>query len=131
MAGRHTVEAADSSGRYRRAGWVDVAAGKVAHLDVPAEARPTGGVAERRKQLLAGIDQGRLHACVRAIAKQGLSQDAYVQIEISVDATGAVGFLNVIDTDLVGPTAGCVREVLADVRFQAGPAATWRERIDL
>jgi hypothetical protein len=28
-------------------------------------------------------------------------------------------------------TATCVREVLADVRFGSGDAATWREKIDL
>jgi hypothetical protein len=39
--------------------------------------------------------------------------------------------LNVIDTDLPSPTANCVRDALVDVRFGAGDAATWRERIDL
>ena len=48
-----------------------------------------------------------------------------------MDPTGAIGFLNVIDTDLPSTTAACVREVLADVAFGKGPAATWRERIDL
>jgi hypothetical protein len=67
---------------------------------------------------------------MRSIAKAGLT-GTYVQIEIAVDAHGAVGFLNVIDTDLPAATAGCVREVLADVRFGQGAAATWRERIDL
>ena len=68
--------------------------------------------------------------CTRSIAKAGLT-GTYVQIEIAVDAQGAVGFLNVIDTDLPSATADCVREVLADVRFGRGAAATWRERIDL
>ena len=67
---------------------------------------------------------------MRSIAKAGLT-GTYVHIEISVDAQGAVGFLNVIDTDLPSATSGCVREVLADVRFGAGAAATWRERVDL
>ncbi len=134
MPGRHTVEAADSAGRFRRAGWIDVAApsdsGTRARLEIPVEAPRTAGIAERRRQLLAGVDQARLARCTRSIAKAGLT-GTYVQVEIAVDATGAVGFLNVIDTDLPSATASCVREVLADVPFGAGAPATWREKLDL
>lgn len=129
MPGRHTVETADSAGRFRRSGWVDVSAAKAARLVVQAEAAPTGGAAERRRQLHAGIDHVRLAQCTRAIAKAGLT--AYVNVEISVDETGAVGFLNIIDTDLASNTSACVREVLSDVRFRRGPAATFRDKIVL
>jgi hypothetical protein len=101
-----------------------------AHIDVPAEQSPTTGVAERRRELTAGIDHARLAQCTRSIAKSGLS-DTYVQIELAVDANGSIGFLNVIDTDLPSATSACVRGVLASVHFGAGSAATWRERIDL
>ncbi|MDQ3334500.1 MAG: FecR family protein [Myxococcota bacterium] len=134
LPGRHTVETADHAGRFRRAGWVDVAVpvagSKPARLEVPAEPPQTRNISARRRQLTNGIDKARLAHCVRSIAKSGLT-GTYVQIEIAVDAQGAVGFLNVIDTDLPSSTASCVREVLADVRFGAGDAATWRERIDL
>jgi len=131
MPGRHTVETADSAGRFRRAGWVDVAAApQGVRLDVPAEPPPTSGISERRRQLRTRIDQPRLGRCMRSIAKAGLT-GTYVQVEIAVDARGAVGFLNVIDSDLPSATASCVREVLAGVRFGAGAAATWREHIDL
>ncbi len=134
LPGRHTVEAADHAGRFRRAGWVDVAApvagATPARLEVPAEPPPTRNINARRRQLQTGVDKARLARCVRSIAKSGLT-GTYVQIEIAVDAQGAVGFLNVIDTDLPSTTANCVREVLADVHFGAGDAATWRERIDL
>ncbi|NVB85406.1 MAG: FecR domain-containing protein, partial [Kofleriaceae bacterium] len=129
MPGRHTVEAADAAGRFRRAGWIDVAAAKPARLAVQADAAPTGGMATRRRQLHAGIDRGRLANCTRVLAKSGLT--SFVQIEMSIDETGAVGFLNVIDTDLPSTTAGCVREVLADVHFQPGPSATFRDKLDL
>jgi hypothetical protein len=134
MPGRHTVEAADSAGRFRRAGWIDVAAAPHGvRLDVPAEPPPTGGtsgISERRRQLLAKIDRPRLGRCMRSIAKAGLT-GTYVQVELAVDAHGAIGFLNVIDTDLPSATASCIRDVLTDVRFGAGAAATWRERVDL
>lgn len=133
MPGRHTVEVADHAGRYRRAGWVDVstAAGATpARVEVPAEQPRTRGTVQRRRQFDAGIDKGRLASCTRSIARSGMT-GTYVQIEIAVDAQGAVNFLNVIDTDLGTSTASCVREVLADVRFKAGAAATWRQRIDL
>jgi hypothetical protein len=134
MPGRHTVEAADAAGRFRRAGWVDVAAPAAGappvRLEVPAEPPPTRDISERRRQLKAGLDHARLRQCMRQIAKQGLT-GTYVQIELAVDAGGAVNFLNIVDTDLGSATATCVRNVLADVRFAAGAAATWRERIDL
>jgi hypothetical protein len=131
LPGRHTIEAADSAGRFRRAGWVDVAAAPHgARLDVPAEPPATGGITERSRQLRAHIDRPRLRDCMRSIAKAGLT-GTYVQIELAVDAQGAIGYLNVIDTDLPSATASCVREVLADIRFARGTAATWRERIDL
>ena len=132
MPGRHTVETADSAGRFRRAGWVDTAAGKPARVEVRPEESPVTSTAAstRRKQLDAGIDRARLATCTRAIAKSGLT-DTYVRIEISIDETGAVQFLNIIDTDLASATASCVREVLADVRFAAGAGATFRAKLDL
>lgn len=134
MPGRHTVELADAAGRFRRAGWVDVAppvaGAPAARFELPAELPSARDVSERRRQLQAGLDRARLRLCTRSIAKQGLA-GTYVQLELRVDASGAVNFLNIVDTDLGSTTAGCVRSVLADVRFGPGPAATWRERIEL
>ncbi len=131
MPGRHSVETADKAGRFKRAGWVDASAGKAARLEVQAEvAAPSGGVAARRKELRSGIDQKRIASCTRALARAGVS-GGFVQVELSVDETGAVGFLNVIDTDLTSTMASCVRDVLADVRFAAGMTATFREKLEL
>lgn len=134
--GRHLVEVADAPGRFRRLQWItaDAAAPLSVKVDVPVEGiappRPTG-TSERRPQFLAGIDHARLNRCVRAIVKDGIT-DLFVQIEIGVAATGDVTFLNVVDSgDLDAATSACVREVLADVRFAPGQAATWRERIGL
>ena len=135
LPGRHTVDAADAAGRFRRAGWVDVAAGpRGARLEVPAffdaSSSTSGAISERGRQFRAHIDHPRLARCMRTIAKAGLT-GTYVQIELAVDPQGAIGYLNVIDTDLPSATAGCVREVLADAHFAPGPAAKWREKIDL
>jgi len=54
-----------------------------------------------------------------------------LQFAISVDATGARNFLNVIGSDLPASAQGCVKDVLDEVRFVAGPAATWRDRLNL
>jgi len=132
MAGRHTVETADRAGRFHRAGWVDVAPGTPARLAVRAEATdvtPSGGAVARRKQLHAALDHARLAQCTRAITKAGLS--AYVAFEIAIDETGAVELLNVVDTDLPATTRTCVRDVLADVHFKPGPAATFRDKLEL
>jgi hypothetical protein len=129
--GRHTVEAADATGRFKRAGWVDVGAEPARFAaNIVDDAPPADGARARGTQLHAGVDHARLAQCTRAIAKQGLT-GAYVQIEIAVDAAGAVSFLNVLDTDLPESTATCVRDAFAAVPFGHGPAATWRERIAL
>jgi hypothetical protein len=131
MPGRHTVETADRAGRFRRAGWVDVEAAKPARIAVQIEAAEaaTRGTATRRKQLRAAIDHARLSQCTRAITKSGLT--AYVTFEISIDESGAVQFLNVVDTDLPSTTRSCVRDVLADIQFKPGAAATFRDKLDL
>jgi hypothetical protein len=130
MPGRHTVETADRAGRFRRSGWVDASAGRPARLDVRADEpeTPNTGIATRKQQLLANLDRARVASCTRAIAKAGVT-DTYVRIEIAIDATGAVQFLNVIDTDLPSTTASCVREAIADVHFAPGPAATFRLKL--
>jgi hypothetical protein len=131
MPGRHTVETAGPSGRFRRAGWVDAIAAQPARLEVaPDAAAPTSDSA-RRKELATGIAANRAHLarCTRAAAKSGIS-DLSVQIEISVDASGAVRFLNV-DSDLTALTQACIHDALTQVPFGPGAAATWRERIDL
>ncbi len=132
MPGRHTVEAADAVGRFKRVGWVDVAASHMSRFEAPVEeARsPTAAVAARKQQLAAGIDRAKLQQCTRRLAKSGLT-DTFVQIEITVDAAGAVNVLNVVDTDLPSDTAACVHDALAEVHFAAGPPASWREKLDL
>jgi hypothetical protein len=135
MPGRHTIEAADAKGRFRRAGWVDVAAGAASQFEAlpiveDEPSIPTNSIAVRKKQLAAGIDRERLRACTRRLAKSGLD-DTYVQLEIAVDDAGAVNVLNIVDTDLPSATASCVHDVLADVHFAAGPAATWHEKLRL
>lgn len=131
MPGRHTIETADGNGRFRRAGWIDVAPARGATFEVAeATSRPlSAGIAKRKSQFAAGIDRARLGACTRRLAKSGLTDT--VHIEISVDAHGAVNVLNIVDTDLPSDTATCVHDVLSEVRFGAGPAASWRDRVDL
>ena len=135
MPGRHTIEAADRAGRFRRAGWVDVGAAHAARFEAKpvaetvTEAAPSTGVAVRTKQLTAGIDRMRIKACLRPALKQGVSETS-VELELSVDASGAVGFLN-LDSDLPSAMSTCIHDVLADVRFVPGPAAQWRQKLDL
>ena len=125
MPGRHTVETADAAGRVRRAGWVDAQAAE------PQPPPPAACTASRRRELAAGsaANRARLSRRTRAAAKSGI-EDLSVQIEISVDAAGAVRFLNV-DSDLTSLTQTCIHDALSQVQFGAGTAATWRERIDL
>jgi hypothetical protein len=136
--GRHLVEArvveAGGAGRFKRVEWVTVTADHPASVRVelaPPVPPPASAAADRRAQLLAGIDRARLERCVAPIARTGIT-DLYVQIEIGVDAAGSVSFLNLLDAgDLDAATASCVHDALAEVRFPAGGAASWHERISL
>jgi hypothetical protein len=134
MPGRHTVEAANASGRFHRAGWVDALAAQPARLEIAAEVAAPAPVASnsaRRKELATGIavNRSKLARCTRAAAKNGIS-DLSVQIEISVDASGAVRFLNV-DSDFTAITQACIHDALTQIQFGKGAAATWHEKIDL
>ena len=132
LPGRHLVEAADAAGRFRHVSWVEAHAGKTAHVALAAEAAPSIDASHRQRELHAGLARIRpeLSRCTRAIAKAGLT-GTYVTLEISVDAQGAVPYLNIVDTDLGSTTAACVHDALAQIRFDAGPAASWREKLDL
>jgi hypothetical protein len=133
--GRHTIEAADNAGHFHRAGWVDVTAAARAHFEampLPNDlATPSSGaITARKHEFTIGLDRARLKQCTRRLAKSGLL-NTFVQIEITVDAAGAINVLNVVDTDLPSDTAQCVHDALADVHFAAGTAATWREKLTL
>ncbi len=136
MPGRHTIEAADRGGRFHRVGWVDVGSGsgEGSRFEVPAATAPppTGGVSTRSRELERGIAKvrARLDVCTRALAKQGIS-DLAIDIELAVDAQGAVSYLNPQNSDFGGVTQSCVVDVLRDVRFGPGPAATWHQHIPL
>ena len=141
--GRHlieakVVEAADGAGRFRRVQWLTVTADHPASVRVelaPPAPPPASAAADRRRQFLAGIDRARLARCVAPLVRDGVISgpgDLAVQIEIGVDAAGAVNFLNLLDSgDLDAATASCVHDALADVRFGPGGTATWHERISL
>ncbi len=144
-AGRHLIEAELGGGDFGPGRWIeldgrqtapiDLGDGPVATLEgVPsAPARPLASSAAartaRKNQLITLLDRGRLNGCVRALAKQGMAAGTSLELEIGVDAGGAIEFLNIVDTDLPDRVAGCVRDVVGLVRLPDGPRATWRHRV--
>lgn len=131
--GRHLVETSQGDAPFRRAGWAVVGA-KATSVRFEAgseEATRTSGAAYQRLcELRARLVRAKLARCVRSLAKQGLS-GTFVRVELAVERDGAISYLNILDTDLPGSLAECVRAVVSDVRFVAGPAATVVERIEL
>ncbi len=130
--GQHTIEAADPTGRFRHAGSIEVQVpgpgSALAHFDAPP--KPSNASSPRRHELAAGIDQARLRQCTRRLAKSGLT-DMYVELEITVDAAGAVNVLNILETDLPAEASACVHDAIANVHFGPGQAASWRETLPL
>ena len=140
MSGRHLVEAEAARGRFVGGEWVEARPGHPAAADVgpaAAPARPGAAAAQasaearraRRADLEHGLDRARVNNCIRALAKQGLAGGTHIELDLGVTAAGAIRFLNVGDTDLPDSMASCIRDAAAAVRFPAGPAATFHERL--
>lgn len=131
--GRHLVETSQGDGPFRRAGWavVGAKAAAVRFETNPEEAsRPAGAASLRLGELRARLVRGKLARCVRPLAKQGVS-GTFVRVELAVGRDGAIGALNILDTDLPASLAECVRAAVSELRFGPGPAATIVERLEL
>jgi ferric-dicitrate binding protein FerR (iron transport regulator) len=133
VRGRHLVETSEEGSAFHRAGWAVVGAkSQAVRFDVSAEEsiRPPSGSYQRLRELRARVSTAELKRCVRPLLKQGMS-GSFVRIELGVERDGTIGYLNILDTDLPVGLAECVRAVIADVRFVAGPAATVIEKLEL
>ncbi|HUQ03252.1 MAG TPA: FecR domain-containing protein [Kofleriaceae bacterium] len=133
--GRHEVAAETAPGRFSPDRWVTVDEA-VAKPLLLAEGKkdPTAGTSSgrsaRKTELERAIDRSRIRACVRKIESQGLLADTFVELEIGVDANGAMRFLNIGSTDLPPGAASCIRDTVSASRLGTGAAATWRHRIN-
>lgn len=131
MAGRHLVETELAGGAFGAGEWVTTATGALTRVEPgPEPVAPPSGARVRRAELAAAIDHPQIAACTRALAKQGIGE-THLELEVGIDASGALEFLNVVATDLPASMAACVRDTVAAIRFRRGPAATFRYRLDL
>ena len=143
VSGRHAVETEQADGKWRGSGWIDVgtqAAAVDARVATPVSSSSSPEVAStesassvhavsvrRRRTDLSALD-GRLHACVRSLAKMGLT-GSFAELQLTVDRDGAVEAVNLLSTDLPPTMADCVRSTVASSTFPPGPALTWRQRV--
>ena len=135
--GRHLVETRDRDGRTASQ-WVELD-GSTAEKPVviaSAAAEPalaaTGTAAARRQRLVElsrALDQVQLRNCVRSLAKQGLADGTHVELEVGVQASGAIRYLNILETDLPDRVAGCVRDVVGQAHLGPGAQVSWRHRV--
>jgi hypothetical protein len=139
MSGRHLVEAERAPGRWAPGEWVDAQETRIEpghaidQAKTAVEAAPPtsrAAITARRHQLRAGLDRDQLRGCVRALEKQGFVAGSYIVLELGVDASGAVQWLNVGDTNLPTAAAACVRDVAAQVSFPRGGTASLTERVE-
>ena len=134
--GRHLVETRDGAGRVTAGQWVELDGTAPERPVVVASAEPaltTTGTASARKQRLVelsrALDSQQLRSCVRSLAKQGLADGTHVELEVGVQASGTIRFLNIVDTDLPERVAACVRDVVSQTRLGAGAQVSWRHTI--
>lgn len=138
--GRHLIESTDGTGRARPGQWIEVDASSVDKPIVlaaaPTTAEPalaaSGTAAARRARLLElsrAIDQTQLRGCVRSLAKQGLADGTHVELEIGVQASGTIRYLNIVDTDLPDRVVACVRDVVGATTLGRGAQVSWRHQI--
>jgi hypothetical protein len=131
MSGRHHVRAEGVPGA-----WVELDPGAAVNMPVNLPARPRPGAPsparekQRRAELEAALSRSpRLHTCVRALDKQGILQGAYIILDIGILRDGTIGHLNIVDSNLGRSTARCVRDMVDNIDFTPGPAATIQQRI--
>ena len=134
--GRHLVETHDRAGQAQGGQWVELDGSTPERPLVVAVAEPTltatGTAAARRQRLVElsrALDPQQLRGCVRSLAKQGLADGTHVELEVGVQASGAIRYLNIVDTDLPDRIAACVRDVVSQTRLGAGAQVSWRHRV--
>ncbi|MBK9029763.1 MAG: FecR domain-containing protein [Myxococcales bacterium] len=136
--GRHLVELHDRAGHAQGGQWVELDGSTPERPLVIAEAAAeptltaTGTAAARRQRLVElsrALDQRQLRNCVRSLAKQGLADGTHVELEVGVQASGAIRYLNIVDTDLPARSAACVRDVVSQTRLGDGAQVSWRHRV--
>ncbi len=133
--GRHLVEARGRDGRAASQ-WVELDGATADRPVALAQAEPAlaaiGTATARRQRLVElsrALDQEQLRGCVRSLAKQGLADGTHVELEVGVQASGAIRYLNIVDTDLPDRVAACVRDVVGQTRLGAGAQVSWRHRV--
>lgn len=133
--GRHLVEARDRDGRAASQ-WIELDGATADRPVALAQAEPalaaTGTATARRQRLVElsrALDQEQLRGCVRSLAKQGLADGTHVELEVGVQASGAIRYLNIVETDLPDRMATCVRDVVGQTRLGAGAQVSWRHRV--
>ena len=134
--GRHLVETRDGAGRIGASQWVELDGTTPERPVVVAAPEPaltaTGTATARRQRLVElsrALDSRQLRGCVRSLAKEGLADGTHVELEVGVQASGAIRFLNIVDTDLPARVAACVRDVVSETRLGAGAQVSWRHTI--
>jgi hypothetical protein len=140
-AGRHRIEAADDTGRFRHAKWIDVPvsgsnASPGTHIvntlviEDPDNAEKRSKKQIRKSELNRLVNRAAMATCVRSIAKQGLGA-GYVSLEISIDGAGNIATANVADSDLSSSMSNCVRDLVATMKLPVGPSASFIVRFDV
>jgi hypothetical protein len=141
MSGRHLIEGAVGDDAAPRSQWIDVGAAPTtvvlaagAGSGSDAAASPASVAAARpslrpRRDALTG-KLAELRGCTAALRRQGVD-GTFAELELSVDAAGRVTAANIDRTDLPTTAAACVRQKLRGLAFGAGPAGTWRQRVEL
>lgn len=126
MSGRHHLGGEGVPGR-----WIELDPGQAARAPVqPLPGASIRGRKQRQTELVQALGQGnRVEGCIRALRKQGLLHGAFIVLELGILRDGTIEHLNILDTNLPRSTARCVRDVIDEIDFAGGPAATLQHRV--
>lgn len=127
IPGRHHVEAASMPGF-----WVESDAGAVtaARVKPVAPRASSAGKSQRRTELLEALSKhSGVQTCLWPLRKQGVSGSAHIELDIRILQDGTIAHLNIPDSNLPSKQESCIRHVVDQIQFSAGPAVTLHERI--
>ena len=129
--GEHEVALVDSDGGLTQSRRVDGALGEPtqAHLQPPSKPLVAGREVRKRQLTAALAASPRPALCLAQLAKQGLLEGAYLELDVGLNEDGTQNHLNLLDSNLSPAIQACLRDAVDAERLPPGSATSFRFRL--